>query len=253
MAARPDGAVAPRPRRRELLEWYASQAGMSASDLDQMGQRRELEPPTHVDADADSDGEGVEGVQLPEKEPPQGWASWSRAMLGAAYVYAVGESGPSVETAPEASSIDELLAQHAPSIELLRQCMAADPLFEPDRHDSLWLLRFFLSHKDVARAGEAARRALGIRKQQHLDEIGAIVRSCPPQEWPVYGVVQVRLSPPRPERRRRSPSARAGLLCHTRSARFFAPFRSQELARVVGVSRSHPPLSCSVVGRSSRL
>ena len=77
--------------------------------------------------------------------------------------------------------LGELLPKHAGIIERLRELLSEEPLFEPARHDEVFLLRFLLSHKlDPKRAAKACRRALAIRKEQGLDELADMFRST---EW----------------------------------------------------------------------
>ena len=69
--------------------------------------------------------------------------------------------------------------------------MQSHPLFESDRHDGLWLLRYLLSHKlHVGTAAKAARKALQTRYEQRLDEIAVFVRSRPLREWPHFNEIR---------------------------------------------------------------
>ena len=64
----------------------------------------------------------------------------------------------------------ELLRKHAVGVSALREQVSRDPLYDPQRHDDLWLLRFYLSHHvkgGVAAAAAAARATL-----RHRHEIG---------------------------------------------------------------------------------
>ena len=80
--------------------------------------------------------------------------------------------------------VGTLLARHVTRIERLRELLADEPLFDPGRHDGLFLLRFLLSHKlDPKRAVKACRRALAIRQAQGLDELGEMFRSTEWWEW----------------------------------------------------------------------
>ena len=57
-------------------------------------------------------------------------------------------------------TVDELLAEHACSVEALRQHLSAEELFDPDgRHDGLWLLRFLLSSKGSGETACAGQRS----------------------------------------------------------------------------------------------
>ena len=80
--------------------------------------------------------------------------------------------------------LGELLPKHAARIGKLRELLADEPLFEPARHDEVFLLRFLLSHKlDPKRAAKACRRALKIRQEQGLDELGELFRTTEWWEW----------------------------------------------------------------------
>lgn len=68
-------------------------------------------------------------------------------------------------------SVPELLSEHASNIELVKEQLKADPLYEPFKHDDLWILRFLLSHKQkVKKATKAAKHALAWRSKHKLDE-----------------------------------------------------------------------------------
>lgn len=80
---------------------------------------------------------------------------------------------PSVKTAEHdtRASVPELLSKHASNIDLVRVGLQEDPLYEPTKHDDLWILRFLLSHKQkVKKATKAARHALEFRNKHKLDE-----------------------------------------------------------------------------------
>lgn len=68
-------------------------------------------------------------------------------------------------------AVRDLLALHQVSIERLRKDLSTDMLYEPDKHDALWMLRFVLSHKDNHTAAlDSARETLLFRVQYRLDE-----------------------------------------------------------------------------------
>lgn len=80
-------------------------------------------------------------------------------------------------------SIPELLNEHSANIELVKQALKEDPLYEPFKHDEIWILRFLLSHKQkVKKAAKAARHALAFRKKHGLDEKD--LRFIPPHSIP---------------------------------------------------------------------
>mmetsp|Transcript_27650 Transcript_27650/g.67260 ORF Transcript_27650/g.67260 Transcript_27650/m.67260 type:complete len:312 (+) Transcript_27650:125-1060(+) len=68
-------------------------------------------------------------------------------------------------------SVLDLIAQHDANIQQLKLLLQKDPLYEPEKHDEIFLLRFLLSHKQkVKRALKAAKDTLVFRKEYHLDE-----------------------------------------------------------------------------------
>jgi len=80
-------------------------------------------------------------------------------------------------------SVPELLNEHSANIELVKEALKEDPLYEPFKHDELWILRFLLSHKQkVKKAIKAAKHALAFRKKHGLDEKD--LRFIPPHAVP---------------------------------------------------------------------
>jgi hypothetical protein len=50
--------------------------------------------------------------------------------------------------------------------------LASDPLYEPNKHDDLWIVRFLLSHKQKVKAvTKAAQYTLQFRAKHQLDEV----------------------------------------------------------------------------------
>jgi hypothetical protein len=77
--------------------------------------------------------------------------------------------------------VKELIVEHAKSISELRAALQDDPLYEPTKHDDLWLLRFLLSHKGkVPKATKACQHTLVFRKTHQLDD--SDVRFQPPSK-----------------------------------------------------------------------
>jgi CRAL/TRIO domain len=69
-------------------------------------------------------------------------------------------------------SVTELIEQHASLIEQVRLLLLNDDpsLYEPMKHDDLWILRFLLSHKKKVKAAvKAAKYTLAFRKEHNLD------------------------------------------------------------------------------------
>jgi hypothetical protein len=68
-------------------------------------------------------------------------------------------------------SVKELIATHRESIDKIKVELDSDPLFDyPAKHDDLWILRFYLSHKKVKPSVKAAKHTLLFRKEHNLDE-----------------------------------------------------------------------------------
>ncbi|KAL3927454.1 MAG: hypothetical protein SGBAC_013083 [Bacillariaceae sp.] len=68
-------------------------------------------------------------------------------------------------------SVLDLIVEHTENIHKLKESVQEDPLYEPEKHDEIFLLRFLLSHKqNVKRAAKAVRATLVFRKEHRLDE-----------------------------------------------------------------------------------
>lgn len=81
------------------------------------------------------------------------------------------------------ASIPELLTEHSANIELVKEALKDDPLYEPFKHDEVWIVRFLLSHKHkVKKAIKAAKHAMEFRKKHGLDEKD--LRFTPPHTIP---------------------------------------------------------------------
>jgi hypothetical protein len=77
--------------------------------------------------------------------------------------------------------VTELILEHTDSISNLRLAIHDDPLYDPQKHDDLWLLRFVLSHAGkVKKAAKACKHTLLFRHNHELD--GADIRSQPPSK-----------------------------------------------------------------------
>eukprot|EP00980_Cylindrotheca_fusiformis_P015518 scaffold4412_cov91-Cylindrotheca_fusiformis.AAC.1 len=80
-------------------------------------------------------------------------------------------------------SVSELIKEHADKINQVRIELkeTMEPLYDPSKHDDLWILRFLLSHKlKTKRAIKAAKHTLDFRKEYHLDEQD--IRHYPPHK-----------------------------------------------------------------------
>jgi CRAL/TRIO domain len=78
-------------------------------------------------------------------------------------------------------AVKDLLQEHCDKISQMKASLQDDPLYDESMHDDLWILRFFLSHKNVEPAIKAAKHTLEFRKQYNLDEWGDI-RATPPHQ-----------------------------------------------------------------------
>lgn len=67
-------------------------------------------------------------------------------------------------------SVKDLIATHAEKIEKVREGLKEDPLYDPSKHDDLWILRFVMSHKKAKPSLKAAKHTLLFRQQHKLDE-----------------------------------------------------------------------------------
>ena len=70
----------------------------------------------------------------------------------------------------ERPSVKALLDQHSDKIDKIRQGTVDDPLFDAKKHDDLWILRFWLSHKKTKQAIAAAKTTLLFRQKYKLDD-----------------------------------------------------------------------------------
>mmetsp|Transcript_5662 Transcript_5662/g.11760 ORF Transcript_5662/g.11760 Transcript_5662/m.11760 type:complete len:305 (+) Transcript_5662:112-1026(+) len=99
----------------------------------------------------------------------------------------VADAMPLVSQHDDRPSAKELIAEHQEKIDKIKAGLMeakddeAAALFDyPNKHDDLWLLRFYLSHKKTKPAIAAAKSALKFRQKYKLDELGDI-RDIPPQ------------------------------------------------------------------------
>jgi hypothetical protein len=68
-------------------------------------------------------------------------------------------------------AVKDLIIAHSVKIEKLRVCVKEDPLYDPVKHDDLWLLRFIMSHKKVDKATGAAKATMIYRDSKKLDDV----------------------------------------------------------------------------------
>ena len=67
--------------------------------------------------------------------------------------------------------VNDLLEKHQKEIQKLREEIQNDPLYDANKHDELWILRFVLSHKRKHKeALKSMKHTLQYRKEHGLDE-----------------------------------------------------------------------------------
>lgn len=87
---------------------------------------------------------------------------------------------PPVDSNDERPCVKDILERNRQNIEKVRRELLDHPLYDPDKHDDLWIVRFVLSHKkSCKKAAKAAIGTLEFRQRYHLDEKGDI-RFHPP-------------------------------------------------------------------------
>ncbi|KAL3910496.1 MAG: hypothetical protein SGILL_007667 [Bacillariaceae sp.] len=67
-------------------------------------------------------------------------------------------------------AVKDLIEEHRDKIDKIQAAIAEDPLYDPTKHDDLWMLRFWLSHKKSKDAIAAAKATLLFRKKYDLDK-----------------------------------------------------------------------------------
>ena len=78
-------------------------------------------------------------------------------------------------------SVKGLIAQHRNKIDQIKaEISKENPMYVPAKHDDLWILRFWLSHKNLKKAAKAARHTLQFRQNHSLDD--ADIRKAPPHK-----------------------------------------------------------------------
>jgi len=71
-------------------------------------------------------------------------------------------------------AICDLIEKHLHDINAVRKLIVNDPLFDSTLYDDLWILRFIMSHKNRGKAAKAAKKAMQIREEYKLNELGDI-------------------------------------------------------------------------------
>ena len=91
-------------------------------------------------------------------------------------------SGKSFNTTPipligeddDRPAVCDLINKHSSKIKQVCEILKSEPLFDPEKHDELWVLRYILSQKDAKKAAKAAKATLEFRKKYKVDELGDI-------------------------------------------------------------------------------
>jgi len=65
-------------------------------------------------------------------------------------------------------SAKKLIVEYREKIDKIRDEVSKDPLYDRTKHDDLWLLRFYLSHKKSKPAIQAAKHTLEFRAKYNL-------------------------------------------------------------------------------------
>jgi CRAL/TRIO domain len=77
-------------------------------------------------------------------------------------------------------SVKGLIKEHMDKINKIRSELIDHPLYDLTKHDDLWILRFYLSHKKIKQAVAGAKYTLEFRKEHKLDEVD--IRSVSPNQ-----------------------------------------------------------------------
>jgi CRAL/TRIO domain len=87
-------------------------------------------------------------------------------------------ANPPAHAMDDRPAVVDVIAAHRARIDQVAAALATDPLYQPNKHDDLWIVRFLLSHKNVKPAIKAAQSTLQFRAQYKLDETD--IRYSPP-------------------------------------------------------------------------
>lgn len=81
---------------------------------------------------------------------------------------------PPITQEDDRPAICDLIEKHSHDIDAVRKLIANDPNYNSSLYDELWILRFILSHKSRVKAAKAAKKAMRIREEYKLNEVGDI-------------------------------------------------------------------------------
>lgn len=96
---------------------------------------------------------------------------------------AVADPKPPVDDRDKRPAVQDLLAKHREKIDEVKSSLKEEPLYDPSKHDDLWICRFLLSQKKPKKALKAAVYTLNFRKEHNLDDediryVGAETDDC---------------------------------------------------------------------------
>ena len=84
---------------------------------------------------------------------------------------AIADPIPPVTKFDKRPSVKFLIEENCQSIDEVKRDLQTDPLYDTNKHDDLWILRFLMSHKKKPKAAaKAAKTTLVFRKEDKLDE-----------------------------------------------------------------------------------
>jgi hypothetical protein len=83
---------------------------------------------------------------------------------------AIADAIPPVCPEDDRPAVKDLIQEHRAKIDKITEAVKDHPLYDPNKHDDLWILRFWLSHKKTKAAIDAAKYTLQFRQEHHLDD-----------------------------------------------------------------------------------
>jgi CRAL/TRIO domain len=91
---------------------------------------------------------------------------------------AIADPIPPINEYDNRPSVKGIIEGNRKQIDEVKKDLKTDPLYDENKHDELWILRFLLSHKKNPRTSlQAAKSTLLFRKERNLDEKD--IRFCP--------------------------------------------------------------------------
>jgi CRAL/TRIO domain len=92
-------------------------------------------------------------------------------MKGCAVAIAIANPIAPVHPQDDRPSVKELIDENRELIGSVVRELSADPLYDANKHDDLWVVRFLLSHKQQVKPSvKAAKHTLAFRAEHKLDE-----------------------------------------------------------------------------------